>query len=308
MCIRDRYTPSIVQWVILQPSFRNYAYQDTRIVINAIQKTLVYPFGEYLYYGQRTLLVFPYWLLIAIFLRGIYLHTRKFWKYTLGGLSLLLLFLLIYPNALLWFESKNSSQAIGHVNNGQILHSKRIPFNGNNYSTYSYLGYFVGRTFVHEKLRQTILDTYQSCQVSCPDIHFVLGETGDHNGGLFIPHAAHQNGMSVDFMVPLQKEGKVYQAHHLLNLWGYSRRFDPQGKCDALNIDFETIAKHLWALNEAALANGLVLQKIIFNPVLQDKLLATESGKKISGFPFWQHREVLPYDNHYHVDFGLKPE
>ncbi|MEM9819785.1 MAG: hypothetical protein AAF985_01880 [Bacteroidota bacterium] len=302
------YTPSIVQWLILQPTLRSYAYQDTRIVVNAIQKALMFPLGDHLNYGPRLILIFPYWVLLMICFRGIYLHTRSVWKYILASGVLVFLGLLIYPNSLLWLESSEDSASIGHVNSGQILYSKRMPFHGVNFSTYSYLGYFSGRTFVHGKVRKTLLDTYQSCQTSCPGIHFILGETGDYDGGLFVPHTAHQNGMSVDFMVPLRKEGKAYRGQHLFNLWGYSLRFDPEGKCDDLRIDFETIAKHLWALNESALANELVLQKIRFNPALQEKLFATESGKKIRDLPFWPNREVMPHDNHYHVDFGLRPK
>ena len=302
------YTPSIVQWFILQPSFRNYAYQDTRIISNAVQKALLYPFGQYLYYGQRTLLIFPYWVLIVILLRVVYLHTRKVWKLMTCIMIFGLAFLVCFPNTLLLFESNKPSQSFGHVSNGRIEHSKRLPFNGDNFTSYSLIGYFGGRTFVHEKVKHIILDAYETCQSSCPQTSFVIGETGTRYGGLFVPHTAHQNGLSADFMVPLIKEGKTFQNHHLFNFWGYALWFDQKGVEQNSNaqIDFEAMAKHLIALDKAAKGQGLVIQKIVFNPSLSKHLFAGSYGEKIRKMPFSQQLEVIPYDNHYHVDFGFK--
>lgn len=302
------YLSNIIQLVILQPSFRNFAYQDIRMITSTIQKYFIYPFGDYFTFGPRMFFVFPYWVMIMIVLRAIYLHTRKIWKY-LMGLSLgLLLLLCLFPSVLLQFEQNFESESIGHVRNGRIENSKRMPYEGKNFKTYSLGAYLFGRTFIHQKVRKVLLESYQICEATCPDKTFVLGELGHRKGGLFIPHEAHQNGLSVDFMVPMLKDGTAYKNHHLLNLWGYANKFDAKGKCNDVEIDFEAMAHHLKALDKAAQKNGIVLQKIIFNPVLQDHLFATKTGATIDGLPFSKERHVVQHHNHYHIDFGIKTD
>jgi len=297
--------PVIAQQIVANPNYRNYAHGDADTIVDFIQKSLVYPFGNMLDYGPRSFLVFPYWVLIIILLRAIYIHSRKFWKVTGAIIIVALLILWLSPNLLLKFENNKASQSSGTVANGRIANSKRMHFQGNNFTTYSFICYLAGRTFVHDKVRQIILDAYADCEKTCPDKKFVLGEIGLRKGGRFLPHRTHRNGMSVDFMTPLLKNEKPYHRNHPFNLWGYAMEFDNTGKQKSIRIDYETLAKHLLALKKASQTNDLRIQKVIFDPVLQPFLLKTSVGELIKDLPFTKKRVVIRHDDHYHVDFAL---
>ena len=298
--------PAIAQQVVANPNYRNYAHGDADMIVSFIQKTLVYPFGNMLDYGPRSFLVFPYWVLLIIILRGIYIHSRKFWK-GVGALAVMVFFILWFaPNLLLKFENGKGSLSSGSVANGRIANSKRMHFQGSNFTTYSFICYLAGRTFVHDKVRQVVLDAYTECEKTCPDKKFVIGEIGLRKGGRFLPHRTHRNGMSVDFMTPLLKKGKAYHRHHPFNLWGYAMEFDNTGKNGSIAIDYETLAKHLLALKKAAAKNNMAITKIIFDPILQPFLFQTSVGNSIQDLPFTKKRVVIRHDDHYHVDFGMK--
>lgn len=203
-------------------------------------------------------------------------------------------------------ESDTPSKSIGTVANGRIEHAKRIPYQGPNYRTYSFAGYLAGRTFVHQKVRDVVLDAYTELSETLPNQTFVLMETGKRFGGRMLPHRTHRNGLSVDFMTPLQKKGEPYAASGLFNLWAYGRDFDDSGKKASLAIDYEVMAQHLLAIERAAKKHGIGIQKVIFDPVLRKYLLKSPSGKKLgSRFPFTRNRVVVRHDDHYHIDFRL---
>ncbi len=297
--------PSISQWVAAKPTFSEYAYLDASRISISIQQKMLFPFGKLLSKSQRLYLVFPYYLILFLSLRAIYIHTRKWWYY-LGLTTLAILFgLFLFPNTLQLLENNRASKSIGHVANGRIVNSKRMYYRGANFTTYSYLCYLVGRTYVNEKVRDVMLDAYAATAETCPNTTFVVGEIGSRKGGKFLPHRTHQNGLSVDFMSPLLKHKKAYRNSHLFNLWGYRREFDDNGKAGNIELDYETMAKHLYALQQATKAKGMVIQKVIFDPVLRPYLLKTEYGPKIKKLPFTKNRVVVRHDDHYHVDFGV---
>jgi penicillin-insensitive murein endopeptidase len=75
-------------------------------------------------------------------------------------------------------------------------------------------------------------------------------------------------------------------------------------------IDFDALANHILALDDAAQQNGLHIRKILFNTHLQDELFRTDPGKEIQkrGIRIIPHLSDLVnryHDDHYHVDFGL---
>lgn len=78
-----------------------------------------------------------------------------------------------------------------------------------------------------------------------------------------------------------------------------------------VRIDFETMGKHILAMDDAARANGLFIKKVILKINLKEDLFQPAPGREIRrrGIPF---AESLPtdvdrmHDDHYHVDFGIK--
>lgn len=298
--------PDFTKWVAAKPTFSEYAYLDASKICHAIQKKMVFPFDKLLSKAQRAWFVFPYWLLIFLLLRTVFIHTKRVWYYGAIVVGVILFILYLFPNSLLKFEDATKSNSIGHVANGRIEHSKRMNYYGENFTTYSFLCYLVGRTYVHDRVRKVILDAFKACEDWMPKTTFVIGEIGSREGGKFLPHRTHQNGLSVDFMTPLLKNKKPYRSNHIFNLWGYRHEFDDTGKRGKVEIDYETMAFHLYELQKATVKEGLVIQKVIFDPVLRPFLLKTEYGPKIKNLPYTKNRVVVRHDDHYHVDFGIR--
>jgi penicillin-insensitive murein endopeptidase len=137
---------------------------------------------------------------------------------------------------------------------------------------------------------------------------FVYGETGKLKGGPFKPHKTHQNGLSVDFMVPvLDKKGKsVRLSTNIFNKWGYGIEFDSNGKYKDYTIDFETISAHLYYLDRCARAQGVGIRLVIFDPQFTQRLHKTQYWPYLSQkVVFSKKRSWVRHDEHYHVDFDL---
>lgn len=199
-----------------------------------------------------------------------------------------------------------TSQCYGETHKGALKHAVDLPTSGPNFVTYSRLASFAGRTYVHSEVAKVTLRAYQLLEERAPDTVYVYGETGFAEGGKFRPHVTHQNGLSVDFFVPvMDREGKSVALHtSLFNKLGYSLEFDTQGRLDDLVIDYEAMAKHLHALADAAEEMGVGIRVVIFDNDLQKILKQTPSGKTLSQrLIFSTKKPWVRHDEHYHVDF-----
>lgn len=208
---------------------------------------------------------------------------------------------------LIKFESSRPSESIGTTSDGQLINGKRLPSAGTNFQTYSRFGSLIGRTAVHDRVRATVLDAYEQVATEHPDITFVFGETGWPKGGRIRPHRTHQNGLSVDFMVPVRKHGtSTPLPTHPLNKFGYGTEFDGDGNAGELQIDFEAIAAHLHALADAGKRHDLGIELVVFAPDLQTHLFATDRGASLrQAVRFNTNPSWVRHDDHYHVDFHL---
>lgn len=299
--------PLFADWLTSKPQYAKYAERDVPRILNGIQRGLMYPIGKWLPALWRGILVFPYWLAIFLGIQWIYRKSKPASTYLVRAVFGLLIFLYIFPNSLLWIENKRPSVSHGSVREGGIRWAKRMPFRGENFTTYSFPGYLAGRTYVHEKVRKTLLDAFALCEERKPEAHYVIAETGLPHGGAFHPHRTHQNGLSVDILTPYLRKGHRYQRHHLFNLWGYALEVDEQGRLDENTvIDYESLAEIMLAIKESAAKNGLTIEKVIFDPELRPYLFDTAAGKKIQGLPFTKNRVILRHDDHFHFDFGLR--
>lgn len=206
---------------------------------------------------------------------------------------------------LMHYEDSTPSVSRGDRNNGSLKYGKRLRTNGPNFVTYSRFGSSFGRTCVHEKVRSTVLDAYKQVLEKDRGLRFVYGETGWCSGGSFWPHRTHQNGMSVDFMVPTKRNGRTEELPHtVLDLWGYGLEFDEDGRLGEYEIDFEAMALHLEALRKTAKNNGLRIDRVFLDPALQKKLFATKRGRKLrKQLKFNKKPAWTRHDDHYHVDF-----
>ena len=130
-------------------------------------------------------------------------------------------------------------------------------------------------------------------------------------GGKIFPHRTHQNGLSVDFMMPLQKEGQPYYELDSKGASHYLLEFDKNGAYSEnpeVTIDFDMAAQHILELEKQARMQGMRIEKVIFNTFLKDELYATPNGKKLEQSSIYVTRNLSPlindlHDDHFHVDF-----
>ena len=220
-----------------------------------------------------------------------------------GKRHFLHLFLLLAAGA----APVQASTCYGRVAQGSIAGAVALPGTGPNFEAYSGLGVRMGRTFVHERVRDVIADAYAALAQGRPGTRYVYGETGLAAGGRMRPHRTHQNGLSVDFMVPVLDAGNrsVPLPSSPANKFGYGLEFDKEGRAGALRIDYDALAAHLHALDEAARRHKLGIALVIFDPALMPALFKTAHGDALRKLPFMGGTPWIRHDEHYHVDFAV---
>lgn len=194
----------------------------------------------------------------------------------------------------------------GTTDRGRLDNGWQLPSSGDNFSAYSLLGVGAGRNYVHSTVHAIIVESYAALAHSSPGKHFVYGETGFKNGGKFSPHKTHQNGLSVDFFVPVVNAAgqSVPLPTSALNKLGYNIEFDNKGRYDEYRIDFDAMAEHLLALKQVADKHGVKIWRVIFDNELQKPLFASSRGKLLqSQLTFSTKKPWVRHDEHYHVDF-----
>ena len=202
----------------------------------------------------------------------------------------------------------------GTVSNGELINGKLIPFKGPNYAYFSEESYLAGRAFLNDKVLNTLLTSYSNLESNLPNKLFYVMECANANGGKLAPHRTHQNGTSVDFMMPLLKDGKPYSGLDTLGVNHYLLGFANDGTYiddKSISIDFNLVAKHILELQTEAELNGLKIKKVIINIELKDNLFATEYGQILKNSDIYIVQKLSPiinslHDDHYHIDFEVK--
>lgn len=203
------------------------------------------------------------------------------------------------------------STCFGTVANGRLEGGVALRSAGANFSSYSASAQVLGRTYVHAKVAEVVAAAYKALETSAPGKVFVYGETGWKAGGRFKPHRTHQNGLSVDFMVPVvDKAGRsVPLPTGPFNRFGYDVEFDRAGRHGDLTIDFQAIAEHLYQLDRAARAQGIGVALVIFDRAYLPRLLATPRGAHLKqNLRFMKGKPWVRHDEHYHIDFAVPCE
>jgi penicillin-insensitive murein endopeptidase len=200
----------------------------------------------------------------------------------------------------------SKSVCFGTTESGRLENGWQLPSSGENFEAYSLVGVAAGRNYVHSTINEIVVESYANLMKAVPENRFVYGETGWKNGGKFKPHKTHQNGLSVDFFVPvLNEHGKsVALPTSPLNKFGYNIEFTSQGKYEEYKIDFDAMAYHLLELKKVADKHGVKIWRVIFDNELQKLLFATKKGQQLkSQLTFSTKKPWVRHDEHYHVDF-----
>lgn len=204
--------------------------------------------------------------------------------------------------------SAHESICYGTTSNGKLEGGIQLPSSGNNFTSYSLLAEWTGRTYVHSTVYNIVVASYERLSNELPQKVYKYAETGFESGGRFRPHKTHRNGLSVDFMTPVKdSDGKsVHLPTHPFNKFGYNIEFDENEKYDGLSIDYDAMAAHIVALHKEALNQGVNLWRIIFDPKLQPSLFKTQYGAYLrKHIQFSKKPSWVRHDDHYHVDFAV---
>lgn len=208
----------------------------------------------------------------------------------------------------LGLDNGRPSVCHGSVARGSLEGGRRPPRSGDNYHAYSTALFLAGRTFVHSVVRDVMQDSYAALFKDRPELRFVYGETGWPWGGRFLPHKTHSNGTSVDFFVPVRTlEGTISELSITpINQFGYGINFDRKARSGLHRIDFEAMGAHLLALDKAAHAHRIGIERVIFDVDLQPLLFASEHGAELRRrMAFNKVQAWVRHDQHYHVDFDV---
>lgn len=203
------------------------------------------------------------------------------------------------------------SRCFGTVTRGRLEGGVQLPASGPNFAAASPASVAEGSTYVHATVAAIVLAAYEALAQETPQSRFLYGETGWAHGGPFRRHHSHQNGLSVDFFVPVRD---LRGEPALLPVAGDSRRgyglqFDARGRLGKYAIDFDAMAEHLVQLDAAARARGVGIAVVIFDPRLLARLLATRHGDYLrSNLPFTYGDSEVRHDEHYQVDFAVPCE
>lgn len=203
------------------------------------------------------------------------------------------------------------SKSTGSVSNGTLQNGKLLPFNGSNFTYFDRVSYLASRGFTCDFVAETITKSYARLEVVHPKRRFYLMEMSNKEGGKISPHRTHQNGLSVDFMMPKLKNSEPDYSLDTLGRMHYLLEFDNSGAYEedkSISIDFDLIAEHLLILNEEAIRLGSKIEKVIIKVEYKDELFGTPNGKKLKESGIYIVQGLNPlinrlHDDHYHVDF-----
>lgn len=216
---------------------------------------------------------------------------------------------LLLVGALLALRSyAGESICYGTVAQGRLENGVALPESGANFAAYSRFGARLGRTYVHSTVLDVVVAAYHELERTAPGQHFVYGETGWRNGGRIRPYRTHQNGLSVDFFVPVRDAAghPATLPSSVTNRFGYDVELDAQGRYEDLAIDYAALAEHLFQLQSAAQAREIDIERVIFERAFLPRLFATPRGEYLRRHvPFMQETPWIRHDEHYHVDFAL---
>jgi penicillin-insensitive murein endopeptidase len=211
------------------------------------------------------------------------------------------------------FQDSLKTKSIGSVSRGSLQNGTLIPFSGSNFMYFDTASYLSGRAFTNHLVAQTVINTFKTFELNGEKRKFSIMEFSNEHGGKMFPHRTHQNGMSVDMMMPLMKDGKPYYDLDDLGAMHYLLEFNKEGQYindTTISIDFEMVANEINQMRIEAEKLGLKITKVIFNTDLRDELFATTHGQLFATNGPYITRNLEPvindlHDDHFHVDFEI---
>lgn len=209
--------------------------------------------------------------------------------------------------------NQGDSKSTGSRANGTLENAYLLPYDGANFKYFSPISYYwMDNAYCHSRLYHTVLQAYKTCQKTAKGTFFRFMEVANKTGGKMFLHRTHQQGLSIDFMVPKISGKEQTHFYDRLGLWHYLLNFDDKGALTAnVKIDYEAMGNHILALDKAARKNGLKIKRVIFKLELKDDFYKSKSGRKVKNKGIYFAKNLSDtvnkfHDDHYHIDFELR--
>lgn len=148
------------------------------------------------------------------------------------------------------------SHAVGTVSNGSLINAQILPYWGKNFQYFSKESYLAGRCFIHSALEQVLVNSFHDLEQMDSTAFFYLMEASMEKGGKISPHRTHQNGTSIDLMIPLLKNKIPYHGLDTIGVSHYLLNFDKNGKYTddpSIQINFDLLALEILSIQKNAL-------------------------------------------------------
>lgn len=215
-----------------------------------------------------------------------------------------------------YYEENNQDSIVsistGSPRKGKLKNGSLIPPSGPNFKYFADESYLKGRAYVNSNVKSVLLSAFTALESSCPSQIFQVMECAHEEGGELWPHRTHQNGTSVDLMLPKLKGEQVDYSIDGIGLNHYFLNTDREGNYidhEGVKINFEHTAQLILAINNAARQKGWEISKVIFRIELKKHLMATASGKKIAQENIYFAQQLSKkvnefHDDHIHIDFA----
>jgi len=199
------------------------------------------------------------------------------------------------------------SRSVGTPSRGSLVDGVSLPSRGEGFVTYSLLGNWSGRQYVHSRVADTLTAAFASLHAAHSERVAVVGETGLKRGGRIRPHRTHQNGLSVDIFMPVvDSSGQaVPMPTPPWRKFGYGMEFDGAGRGGGLSVDFAALADLIGELDHQARRHGLEVERVIVAPEYVDRVLAARGELAALARRFLRGPAWVRHDEHVHVDFRL---
>ncbi len=206
-----------------------------------------------------------------------------------------------------------SSKSLGSVSEGRLVNGKSVPFEGPNFRYFDSLSFVNERCYLNDRVLSVVLHAYEDLERKAPNRQFTIMECSNKDGGVIQPHRTHQNGLSIDFMVPLQKDNLPCYDYDAIGGRHYLLDFNNNGQLVSdtdVQIDFDLIAKHLLTLDSIGKTKNVQIKKVILKTEFKKQLFNTSSGNVLRSAGIYFVQKLTPlinelHDDHYHIDFEI---
>jgi len=230
-------------------------------------------------------------------------------RHRAGRLALVVLFVLSIPFVTAWARHGVSylgsawAQTFGESAHGTTIGARSLAPWGPGFRSYSIVGAAMGRQYTTPDVEK---DLRQAAAKNARHGPFYFAETGWRSGGLFLPHRTHQNGTSVDLLMPLKKGYRP--ARWLWLQFGYGVDYghgrNRNGKrwqhSNAHQIDFNRLKAFLKTLCRTKRVAYVYVHR-------RHKRHLSGSGCRLkNAFPNLKQTDFDPHDDHVHIQFRRK--